>query len=155
MFSLRSGGSKGGARDGRPPSVPKFLHFHAVFGKNWPNNRLAPPPFGLSTPSSGKSWIRHCFVCPSAGGGEGGRGYPAHQSLVPRPFRGGEGGVGDQDQDGPLPVPPARTGGGTPISTRSGVHPPRPGPGWDPLPSCPRPQLGPGQSYPPPDTTCY
>ena len=31
-----SGGSKG----------PKFLHFHAVFRKNWPNNRLAPPPLG-------------------------------------------------------------------------------------------------------------
>ena len=40
-----SGGSKGGARPSRPPG-PKFLHFHAVFGKNWPNNRLAPPPLG-------------------------------------------------------------------------------------------------------------
>ena len=47
---------------GRVPCAthgPKFLHFHAVFGKNWPNNRLA-PPFGVSAPSSGKSWIRHC-----------------------------------------------------------------------------------------------
>ena len=25
---------RGGARDARPPSGPKFLHFHAVFGKN-------------------------------------------------------------------------------------------------------------------------
>ena len=55
-----SGGSKGGARDARPPSGPKFLHIHAVFRKNWPNNRLAPPSFGVSAPSSGKSWIRHC-----------------------------------------------------------------------------------------------
>ena len=28
-----------------------FLRFHAVFGKIWPNNRLAsPPPFGLARP---------------------------------------------------------------------------------------------------------
>ena len=51
---------RGGARDARPPG-PKFLHFHAVFGKNWPNNRLA-PPLGVSAPSSGKSWIRHCYA---------------------------------------------------------------------------------------------
>ena len=25
---------RGGARDARPPSGPKFLYFHAVFGKN-------------------------------------------------------------------------------------------------------------------------
>ena len=25
------------------PSGPKFLHFHAVFGKNWPKRKLAPP----------------------------------------------------------------------------------------------------------------
>ena len=55
-----SGG--GGARDARPPSGPNFLHFHAVFEKNWSNNRLAPPPFGGSAPSSGKSWIRH-WLC--------------------------------------------------------------------------------------------
>ena len=51
-----------GGREGRaapPSSGPKFLHFHAVFRKNWPNNRLAPPPFWVSAPSSGKSWIRH------------------------------------------------------------------------------------------------
>ena len=30
------------ARGTRPTSGPKFLYFHAVFGKNWPNNRLAP-----------------------------------------------------------------------------------------------------------------
>ena len=34
-----------GTRDARPPSGPKFLHFYAVFGKSWPNNMLAPPPF--------------------------------------------------------------------------------------------------------------
>ena len=45
-----SGGSKGGVRDACPPSGPKFLHFHAVFGKNWPNNRLACPSLGLMPP---------------------------------------------------------------------------------------------------------
>ena len=44
---------RGGARPSRPPSCPKFLHFHAVFGKNWPNNRLAPPPLGLAPPPLG------------------------------------------------------------------------------------------------------
>ena len=28
------------------PPGPKILHFHTVFGKNWPNNRLTPPPLG-------------------------------------------------------------------------------------------------------------
>ena len=51
---------RGGARDARPHPGPTFLHFHAVFGKNWPNNRLALPPSGVSAPSSGKSWICHC-----------------------------------------------------------------------------------------------
>ena len=41
-----------------PPPGPRFLHFHAVFGKNWPNNKL-PLPSGVGAPSSGKSWIRH------------------------------------------------------------------------------------------------
>ena len=40
-----SGGSKGGREERAPPPGLKFLHFHAVFGKNWPNNRLAPPPW--------------------------------------------------------------------------------------------------------------
>ena len=35
----------GGAGDASPPiSGPKFLHFHAVFGKNWPSSLLVPPP---------------------------------------------------------------------------------------------------------------
>ena len=38
-----SGGSKGGREGRMPPSGPKFLHFHAVYRKNWSNNRLAPP----------------------------------------------------------------------------------------------------------------
>ena len=33
-------------------SRSNFLHFHAVFRKNWPNIRLAP---------TGKSWIRTCL----------------------------------------------------------------------------------------------
>ena len=50
-----SGGSKGGGARGTraTPSGPKFLHFHAVFGKNWPNNRLAPLPLGLVPPPLG------------------------------------------------------------------------------------------------------
>ena len=36
-----------------PPSGPTFLHFHAVFGKNWPNNRSAHPPLGLVPPPMG------------------------------------------------------------------------------------------------------
>ena len=48
-----SGGSKGGARDARPPG-PKFLHFHAVFGQigqiiGW----RPPPPLGLAPPPLG------------------------------------------------------------------------------------------------------
>ena len=33
-----------------PPPVSKFFHFHAVFGKNWANNRLASPLLGLAPP---------------------------------------------------------------------------------------------------------
>ena len=33
----------------RAPPQPKFLHFHAVFRKKWPNSKLA-PPFGLAHP---------------------------------------------------------------------------------------------------------
>ena len=58
---VRSGGSKGGARDARPPWGPKFFQFHAVFGKFWQNRMLAPPR-GVGIPSSGKSWIRHWYV---------------------------------------------------------------------------------------------
>ena len=32
-----------GTRTPHPRSGPKFLHFHTVFGKNLPNNRLAAP----------------------------------------------------------------------------------------------------------------
>ena len=38
-----SGGSRG-ARDF--PHGPKFLHFHAVFGKNWSNSSWLPHPLG-------------------------------------------------------------------------------------------------------------
>ena len=37
----------------RAPSGPNFLHFQVVFGKNWPNNRLAPPPLELAPPPLG------------------------------------------------------------------------------------------------------
>ena len=41
VTSFIIGGSRGSQRRRTP--CPKFLHFHAVFGKNWPNNRLANP----------------------------------------------------------------------------------------------------------------
>ena len=37
---------------------PKFLNFHAVFGKNFPNSTLAPTHSVAGVP--GESWIRHC-----------------------------------------------------------------------------------------------
>ena len=37
-----------------------FIFFMWFLGKIGQNNRLAPPPL-LVAPSSGKSWIRHCF----------------------------------------------------------------------------------------------
>ena len=51
---------RGGAGDVRPPWGSKFFQFHAVFGKFWQNRMLA-PPWGVGAPSSGKSWIRHCY----------------------------------------------------------------------------------------------
>ena len=36
-----------------------FLHFHAVFRKNWSNGTLV-PPYGVGA-SFGKSWIFHCI----------------------------------------------------------------------------------------------
>ena len=51
----------------RAPSWPNRLQFHAVFGKFWLNNKLAPCPLGFPSPSphppSGKSWIRHSYLC--------------------------------------------------------------------------------------------
>ena len=48
------GGSRGGGAGTRaPPSGSNFLHFHAVFGKNWSNSMLAPPPLGLAPPRLG------------------------------------------------------------------------------------------------------
>ena len=46
LLTKGSGGSKGGRGTCALPPGPKFLHFNAVFRKNWPNNRLAPPPLG-------------------------------------------------------------------------------------------------------------
>ena len=43
---LASGGSKGGRYERVPPG-PKFVQFHAVFGKIRPNSMLA-PPLGLA-----------------------------------------------------------------------------------------------------------
>ena len=61
LLSYYSGGSKGGARDARPPlprNVFIFMQFSGKIGQiiGWC------PPFGVSAPSSGKSWIRHCIA---------------------------------------------------------------------------------------------
>ena len=38
---------EGGLGKRRAPTLwPKFLHMHAVFGRNWPSNRLGPPGVG-------------------------------------------------------------------------------------------------------------
>ena len=49
---------------GMRSSGPKFLHFDVVFGKNWPNNRLA-APLGVGTPSLGNpgSTTALLFLC--------------------------------------------------------------------------------------------
>ena len=44
-----------------PPPGPKCLHFHAVVGKKWPNNRLVRPVGLVPPPTSGKSWIHHWY----------------------------------------------------------------------------------------------
>ena len=63
---------RGCARD---PPGSKFFEFHAVFGKIWQNRMLA-PPWGVGAPSSGKSWIRHCYW----------RGFRGRRDP-PHPFR--------------------------------------------------------------------
>ena len=59
MFSLGlcfcSGGSRG-VRPSRPSLSVHFFHFMQFAAKIMLNDRLAP------SPTSGKSWIRHCFV---------------------------------------------------------------------------------------------
>ena len=49
MADLKGRGSEGRAS----PFGPKILHFHAVFRKNWPNNRLALPSLELAPPPLG------------------------------------------------------------------------------------------------------
>ena len=53
-----------GGREGRapPPLGAQILSISCSFWKIWQNRMLAPPPRGVGTPSSGKSWIRHCEV---------------------------------------------------------------------------------------------
>ena len=53
--AILNGGSRG--RKGRGPPGPKFLHFHAVFGQNWSNSRLAPP---LRNPRSATATYLEC-----------------------------------------------------------------------------------------------
>ena len=48
--------------DAPPPSGPKFLHFHAVFSKNWLHSRLAPPSPG--NPGSVTDVVFACCDCP-------------------------------------------------------------------------------------------
>ena len=90
----------GGGASFALPSGPKFLHFHAVFGNNWLNNRLAAPS-GVGTPFSLKSWICHCCLCCVLSWGEGGRWRD-----TPCPDLAGWGGDGAVPHSGP------DTGGG-------------------------------------------
>ena len=55
-----SGGSKGGTRDARSPGGPNSFNFMQFFGKF--GKIVYWRPRGVGTPSSGKSWIRHCFL---------------------------------------------------------------------------------------------
>ena len=57
----------GGAGTRAPPSGSNFLHFHAVFGKNWSNSMLAPPPLGLAPPRLGNPGSATVMVCVSQG----------------------------------------------------------------------------------------
>ena len=59
VFLFNSGGSKGGPR--LPPLAQNFFIFMQFLGKIGQNIgwRL---PFGVSAPSSGKSWIRYCLI---------------------------------------------------------------------------------------------
>ena len=56
--TFSSGGSKGGARDARPPGV-KILSISCSFWENLVKLYVGAPR-GVGAPSSGKSWIRHC-----------------------------------------------------------------------------------------------
>ena len=61
MFSSGFGGC-----EGRAPRPPKFLQVYAVFGKNWPNNRLSPPlrvdvPMGNPGSATGVNFLLPVF----------------------------------------------------------------------------------------------
>ena len=59
MRAVSIGGSRG--HQGRAPSLGPISFIFMQFSvKIWLNNRLTPPPWGL-TPPYGKSWIRHCY----------------------------------------------------------------------------------------------
>ena len=60
--TLTSGGSKGGARDPRPPGGLHSFNFMQFLGKFGKIVCWRPPPPGSCAPSSGKSWIRHCLL---------------------------------------------------------------------------------------------
>ena len=49
-----------GTRHPPPPLVQNFFIFVQFSGKI--GQIIHPPPFGVSTPSCGKSWIRHCIA---------------------------------------------------------------------------------------------
>ena len=54
-------GGEGGAKDALRL---KFLHFHAVFGKNWSNNRLTPPSWvGAPVVNLGSATVYHAELC--------------------------------------------------------------------------------------------
>ena len=59
MELKHSGGSKGGRGTRAPPLAQNFFILMQFSGKIDPIIGWR-PPFGVSAPSSGKSWIRHC-----------------------------------------------------------------------------------------------
>ena len=55
---VASGRSRGVSQECAPTKIP--FNFHAVFSKNFANNRLAAIPFK-------ESWIRHWWLCGNKG----------------------------------------------------------------------------------------
>ena len=57
--NISSGGSKGGAGEARPPPGVQILLISCSFWEKIRQIRMLAPPWGVGTPSSGKSWIRY------------------------------------------------------------------------------------------------
>ena len=82
-----SGGSKGARETRALPLWHRFFHFYAVFRKNWPNNRLA-PPLGLMLPPLGNPGSTTDYYIELEGLPKGGVGlgpvllYPVPPDLI-------------------------------------------------------------------------